>query len=111
MLLNENKLISHQQNVDVYVISEKGAPQAKSMEISEKLRDAIPRLRVLMNCDAGSFKSQFKRADKSGASVALIIGEQEIQTNTIGLKSLREDIPQESKTLEQVINFLSNIIR
>ncbi len=43
-----------------------------------------------MNCGAGNFKKQFKRADKSGAKIALVIGEQEVQDGTVGVKYLRE---------------------
>jgi len=63
------------------------------------LRDEIPGLRVLSHCGGGSFKSQFKKADKSGAKIALILGDDEISNNTISIKFLREDKPQE--TVEQ----------
>ena len=51
-------------------------------------------LKVEMNCGGGSFKSQMKRADRSGAAVALILGEEEVIARTIGIKALREDIGQ-----------------
>jgi histidyl-tRNA synthetase len=63
--------------------------------LAERLRDEIPGLRVLSHCGGGSFKSQFKKADKSGAKIALILGDDEISNNTISVKFLREDKPQE----------------
>ena len=60
----------------------------------EGLRDESPDITVEMNCGGGSFKSQLKRADRSGAAVALILGEDEIAARTIGIKTLREDIAQ-----------------
>ncbi|MCW9029337.1 MAG: His/Gly/Thr/Pro-type tRNA ligase C-terminal domain-containing protein, partial [Kangiella sp.] len=55
-----------------------------------QLRDQWPNIRVRMNCGAGNFKKQFKRADKSGSKIALVIGEQEVQDGTVGVKYLRE---------------------
>jgi histidyl-tRNA synthetase len=62
---------------------------AKAFEIAEGLRDALPGIRVEVNLGGGSFKSQMKRADKSGAEFALILGESEMADSRIGLKPLR----------------------
>ena len=74
--------------------------------IAEKLRDALPGLRLQTHCGGGSFKSQFKKADKSGAATALILGEDELANNTISLKFLREDRPQASLSLDALITEL-----
>jgi histidyl-tRNA synthetase len=60
----------------------------------EGLRNELPDITVEMNCGGGSFKSQMKRADRSGAAVALILGEDEMAEKMIGIKALREDIGQ-----------------
>ncbi len=79
--------------------------------LAETLRDRIPELRLLSDCDGGSFKSQIKRADKSGATYALILGEQELSEGIISIKSLREAVPQMSLPQPAVIDFLINNIR
>ncbi|HLV18843.1 MAG TPA: His/Gly/Thr/Pro-type tRNA ligase C-terminal domain-containing protein, partial [Pseudomonas sp.] len=58
--------------------------------------DNLPGLRVLVNAGAGSFKSQFKKADKSGARYALILGENELAQRVVGLKPLRDDSEQQN---------------
>ena len=75
-----------------------GATQA-GLLLAEQLRDALPTLRLRSNCGGGNFKAQFKRADKSGATLALILGEDEVQQGVIGVKNLREESPQQ--TLQQ----------
>ena len=62
--------------------------------VAERLRDAKPALRIEVNCGGGSFKSQLKRADKSGAAVALVLGDTETEKRVVGLKSLRIESPQ-----------------
>ena len=69
--------------------------EKKGISIAEKIRDDHPLLRVQVNCGGGSFKSQFKRADKLGAKIALIIGEDECQSNLITVKYLREEREQQ----------------
>jgi histidyl-tRNA synthetase len=68
----------------------------------------MPGLRLLTHCGGGSFKSQFKKADKSGAKVALILGDDEISSNTISIKFLREDKPQETIEKGVLSNWLAN---
>ena len=65
-----------------------------ALRLAEDLRNSLPSLRLLTHCGGGSFKSQFKKADKSGAELALIIGETELEKNTVGLKPLRQKVEQ-----------------
>ncbi len=88
---------------DVYVILAGENTQQYGLPLVEKLRDNLPALSVLVNCDGGSFKNQMKRADKSGATYAVIIGEDEVAAKNVCLKNLR------SKELQQTINFDSLI--
>ena len=69
---------------------------AAGLRLAEELRSALPALRIESNLGGGSFKAQFKRADRSGAELAVILGEEELQRGTVSLKSLREDIGQQS---------------
>ncbi len=79
---------------DAYFVAVGEAALLPAFALAESLRDALPSLKVEMNCDGGSFKSQMKRADRSGAAIALILGEDEVAQRTIGIKALREDLEQ-----------------
>jgi len=61
---------------------------------AEQLRSACPALSLLVNCGGGGFKAQLKRADKSGAAFALVLGEDEVRAGRVGVKPLRQDSPQ-----------------
>ncbi|MGX5913326.1 histidine--tRNA ligase [Aliidiomarina sp. Khilg15.8] len=81
--------------VDIYVAAMGSAAELPAVELAEKLRDEFPQLRVMQHCGGGNFKKQLKRADKSGARIALLLGEDEIKSGVIGVKYLREDKPQQ----------------
>ncbi len=70
------------------------AARQSALAVAERLRDACPPLRLHMDCGGGNLKAQLKRADKSGAAIALILGDEEMQTGHIGIKFLREQGPQ-----------------
>jgi histidyl-tRNA synthetase len=72
------------------------------MVFAESLRSALPGLRLLTNCGNGSFKSQFKRADRSGAGIALVMGDNEVREGTVILKSLRNETEQETVSQQHV---------
>ncbi|MEO8344023.1 MAG: His/Gly/Thr/Pro-type tRNA ligase C-terminal domain-containing protein, partial [Gallionella sp.] len=73
--------------VDVYVVHQGELASQLASHTAEQLRDS--NLRVLLHCGGGSFKSQMKKADASGARVALVIGDDEAQANEVSVKSLR----------------------
>jgi len=68
--------------------------EAAGLALAERLRDALPQARIETNCGGGSFKSQLKRADKSGARFAVVLGDSETDRRIVGLKSLRIEAPQ-----------------
>ena len=78
--------------------------------LAEQLRDAMPQFRLVVHCDGGSFKSQFKRADKSGAGLALILGEDEARDLTIGVKNLRKEGDQITLKHSELIPYLQSLI-
>ncbi|MDP2227910.1 MAG: histidine--tRNA ligase [Moraxellaceae bacterium] len=84
---------------DVFVAAVGEGTAGPALLLAEQLRDALPDLRVLVNCGGGSFKSQFKKADKSGAHFALVLGEDEVKNGTVSVKWLRE--PREQQVLAQ----------
>ena len=75
--------------VDAYVISSGAGTQSAAMQLAEKLRDALPELKVMTNYGGGNFKKQFARADKWGARVALVLGEDEVANQQVVVKDLQ----------------------
>jgi histidyl-tRNA synthetase len=86
-----------------------GASRA-GLLLAEQLRDVLPALRLRSNCGGGNFKAQFKRADKSGATLALILGEDEVQQGVIGVKNLREDAPQQTMPQHELAEYLKRVM-
>jgi len=92
-------LVGAEGRPDVYFVLAGEAAEAAGLGLAERVRDAVPGLRVEVNGGGGSFKSQMKRADKSGARYAVILGDNEVAGGTVALKSLRDDGGQ--RTLAQ----------
>jgi histidyl-tRNA synthetase len=87
---------------DVYIVAVGDAASGKGFEIAETLRDALPAVQVELNLGGGSFKSQLKRADKSGAAFAIVLGEDEIARGEAGLKPLRSGEDQIDVPLDEL---------
>jgi histidyl-tRNA synthetase len=93
--------------LDAYLVAVGEAPMAKALVVAEDLRNAVPGLRLLCHCGGGSFKSQFKKADRSGARYALVLGEGELERGIIGVKPLREAGEQLEVALEELPAFFA----
>ena len=87
------------RKADVFVVAVGEGTQERAFALAEELRDEVAGIGVEMNLGGGSFKSQMKRADKSNATFALILGEQELGEGRIGIKPLRSNEKQESVAL------------
>lgn len=85
-----------------YIIAVGDDTRVPAVQLAERLRSALPGLRLVLNCGGGSFKSQFKRADRSGAALALVLGEAELRAGNVGLKPLRDGGEQQSVPLDHV---------
>ncbi|MEE8156509.1 MAG: histidine--tRNA ligase [Gammaproteobacteria bacterium] len=85
------------------------APRA-AMLLAELLRDRLPGLRLMVNCDGGSFKSQLKRADRSEAEFAVVLGDEEAVARKAGLKPLRTDGSQEELGWDDLAARLEQLI-
>ncbi len=83
--------------------------QASSMAMVERWRDENPMLNIALHLGGGSLKSQLRRADRSGAAVALIRGTSEAETNTVAVKDLRGDTEQTAVAIDQVPTLLSQL--
>ncbi len=90
----------------VYLITDGDLAFAAGLKLAEMLRYRVHGLKILQHCGGGSMKNQFKKADKSGALFAVIIGEHELKTNSISLKNLREDIQQQTLYHDELAEFL-----
>jgi histidyl-tRNA synthetase len=89
-------------NADVYIAALGDGTLERAFTLAEELRDNIAGIRVELNLGGGSFKSQMKRADKSGAEYALILGEQELADDCIGIKPMRSTDEQISVALDEL---------
>ena len=92
---------------DVYVCAFGEAAELAALTLTERLRDELPGLRLLLNSGGGSFKSQFKKADKSGARYALILGDDELAARVVGCKPLRDDSEQQSVAWDALAEHLA----
>jgi len=93
--------------LDAYLVAVGERAEAAAIGVAEDLRDRIPSLRLRCHCGGGSFKSQFKKADRSGARIALVLGDAELDQGTIGIKPLREDAEQRTVALDALPDALA----
>lgn len=93
--------------VDVYLAMVGEQAEQAGFQLAERLRDALPSLRLMSHCGGGNFKKQLKRADKSGAAIALILGETEVQNGEITIKYLRGQAEQQTLKVDAAIALLA----
>ena len=110
MLTSLEKVNNIRPQVDAYVIMLGEDVTLKANELAEKWRDQVPTTRIQCHCGGGNMKKQMKRADKSGAQVALILGEDEIANGQITVKYLRGQHEQQNLSFEQVADLLTSLI-
>jgi histidyl-tRNA synthetase len=90
-----------------YLVANGEAAEFMSQVLAEQLRDELPTLRLLVHSGGGSFKSQMKRADKSGARLALILGEDEMAQGRVSIKDLRVDREQVLLPQTELVSYLA----
>ncbi|MGR3982058.1 histidine--tRNA ligase [Pseudoalteromonas sp. 1181_04] len=98
------------RNADVYLAAMGDKASIQAPIIAAKLRAEVPGLRIMVHAGGGNFKKQLKRADKSDALVALIIGEDELEQGVVTVKYLRERKEQVTLELEQIKTLLAELI-
>jgi histidyl-tRNA synthetase len=91
---------------DAHLVAAGDAERRFGFEVAEQLRARVPGLRLSIGSPAAGFKAQLRRADKSGARIALIVGEAELAARKVSFKALREDRPQQLVTLEECADLL-----
>ncbi len=94
-------------NPDVYLVMLGEGTGTAGRVMAESLRDELPGLKLIANAGGGSFRSQFKKADRSGASLALVLGESELERGTVVIKRLREEAPQLEVALGELSAWLA----
>ena len=98
-----NKSIPVKSAVDIYVVYQGGGTTLAAFQLAEKLRSELPHLSTMLHCSGGNFKKQFKRADKSGATLALVLGESEVQNNQVVVKHLLGAAEQQTIDVDNLI--------
>lgn len=110
MLTSLEKVNNVRAQVDAYVIMLGDDVEITANGLAEQWRDKVTDIRIQCHCGGGNMKKQMKRADKSGAQIALILGEDEIAQNTVTVKYLRGQQEQQSLPLDQVPDLLTNLL-
>lgn len=111
LALIEGQGIAQQTHaVDISFILQGENANRDGLVLAEKLRNELPELRLQVNCGGGSFKSQMKKADKSGARYALILGESEMAEDKIAVKDLREKSEQVNVAQQDLGIYIQNLI-
>tara|TARA_R110002050_G_scaffold9504_1_gene33370 strand:+ start:528874 stop:530130 length:1257 start_codon:yes stop_codon:yes gene_type:complete len=87
-LLEATDALPKIENVDVYLVAVGEAAASHSLLLAEQLRDQLPDLKLITHCGGGSFKNQFKRADRSGARWTFILGDDEVEQKVVGVKTM-----------------------
>ncbi|UDL03506.1 histidine--tRNA ligase [Marinobacter sp. CA1] len=113
LLLETLNLVPEHVNndVDVYVTAMGEGAVAPALVLAEQVRNGLPGRGVVSHCGGGSFKSQMKKADRSGAQVALILGENEVAAGTVAIKPLRSDGEQKEVAQADLVPALAELLR
>lgn len=91
---------------DIYIASIGDAARLKALEIGEMVRTALPHVKTVVHCGSGKFKAQFKKADAQAARVTLVVGDDEVANDEVGVKYLRENTEQTSVKTAELTNHL-----
>ena len=102
MLLEQLGNVLPRDRPQVYLVAVGEHADVPGLQLAERLRDAWPQLRLQFNLGGGNFKTQFKRADKSGAQYALVLGEDEIARGVVAIKDLRAGQPPEECAVDRI---------
>ncbi|VAW90156.1 Histidyl-tRNA synthetase [hydrothermal vent metagenome] len=105
-LIEDRELAVPDATPHAYFVLAGDSAVSQGLLLAEQLRNALPTLRLRSHCGGGSFKSQMKKADKSGAKWVLILGEDEIALQQVTVKHLRDGQPQTSLNIDALIEYL-----
>ena len=97
--------IESSKDADIYFVSQSNGGRGRALRLAESIRDELLGKKVVVHCGDGKFKSQMKKADASGADLALILGEDEVAAGTVGIKLLREGGEQSTITQKMLARY------
>ena len=109
-MLIDQELTAVQPSCDVYLLMRGDNSVARAQQLAETVRDAMPGLNLVVHAGAGSFKSQMRKADKSGAQIAIILGESELAAGTVSVKYLREQRDQVEIAQAEIVTRLGSLL-
>ena len=110
MLTELDKATNVRPQVDAYVVILGDDAQIAANALAEQWRDQVPNIRLQCHCGGGNMKKQLKRADKSGAQIALILGDNEIAEQEVMIKYLRGQQEQQNLAFDQIPSLLTALI-
>lgn len=97
--------------VDLYIVYQGEDTTIAAFNLAEKLRSELPHLRTMLHCSGGNFKKQFKRADKTGAKLALVIGEEEVKNQQVVVKDLLQQGEQTAVAFADITSHIKNTLK
>jgi histidyl-tRNA synthetase len=109
-MLIDQQLAPTEADCDVYLLMRGEGSVARAQQLAEAIRDQMPRLKLVVHAGAGSFKSQMRKADKSGAQIAIILGESEMAAGNVALKFLRQQRQQEDVSQTEIVTQLGSLL-
>ena len=110
MLTELDKVTNVRPQVDAYLVILGDDAQIEANKLAEQWRDQVTNIRLQCHCGGGNMKKQLKRADKSGAQVALIVGDNEISEQRVMVKYLRGQQEQQNVAFEKIPDLLTELI-
>lgn len=110
LLLQEQQKLDPRRAVDAYLMPLGETAELKAQAVAEQLRNDLPELRLVVHCGGGAMKKQIKKADKSGAEVALIIGDEELAAGQLTVKPLRSAAEQKTLGGAELTEYLRSLI-
>ncbi len=105
LLIQAQGLSIGERKKSIYMVALGDEAQRKSMQIAKQLHQALPQVILYNDIGMGSFKSQFKKANKVDADFAIILGEEEINNNQVAIKPLKGQGEQKNMNLEEAIHY------
>lgn len=107
-LLEEQTGWKTEQTTDIYVLATGSAADGTAMALAEILRDVFPARSIVYHCGSAGLKSQLKRADRSGAALAVILGDDELEHGRVTVKPLRLNAEQTTITRDELVPYLTS---
>jgi len=105
--LLESQQESQADRIDVYMVLLGETCENRGLLLAEQIREQMPELKMITHCGAGSMKSQMKKADKSGADIALILAQDELDKQQFTVKYLRQKKEQQSVSFNELNSFIA----